>query len=113
MNRRNILFGSALVAAIVLVGLAQVRLEAVAATQMVRAPRFEIDPYWPKPLPSQWIYGTVIGVTVDPQDNVYIVHRGVTGTEAGAEGDSPIAECCRSAPPVLQFDPDGNLIRAW
>ncbi len=113
MNRRNILFGSGLVAAIVLVGLAQARLEAVASTQMVRAPKFEIDPYWPKPIPNQWVYGTVIGVATDAQDNVYIVHRGVTGAEAGAEGDSPIAECCRSAPPLLQFDADGNLLRAW
>jgi hypothetical protein len=113
MNRRNILFGGGLVAAIVTVGIAQARLEAVASTQMVRAPKFEIDPYWPKPLPNQWIYGTVIGVATDPQNNVYIVHRGVTGAEAGAEGDSPIAECCRSAPPLLQFDADGNLVRAW
>ena len=113
MNRRNILFGGGLVATIVLVGIAQARVEAVASSQMVRAPKFEIDPYWPKPIPNQWVYGTVIGVTVDAQDNVYIVHRGVTGSEAGAEGDSPIAECCRSAPPILQFDPEGNLVRAW
>ncbi|MSR20308.1 MAG: hypothetical protein EXR91_04945 [Gemmatimonadetes bacterium] len=113
MNRRNILFGGGLVVAIVLVGIAQTRLEAVAATQMVRAPKFEIDPYWPKPIPNQWVYGTVIGVTVDAADNVYIVHRGITGAEAGAEGDAPIAECCRSAPPILQFDPEGNLVRAW
>lgn len=113
MNRRNILLASGLVSSIVLVGLAQARLEAVASTQMVRAPKFEIDPYWPKPLPNQWVYGTVIGVATDPQDNVYIVHRGITGAEAGAEGDSPISECCRSAPPVVQFDADGNLVRAW
>ena len=33
--------------------------------------------------------------------------------ERGAELNPPIAECCRAAPPVLVFDPDGNLVRSW
>ena len=33
--------------------------------------------------------------------------------ERGAELNPPIAECCRTAPPVLVFDPDGNLVRSW
>jgi len=113
MNRRNVVLGGGLVVATVVVGLAQARLEAVASTQTVRAPIFQVDPYWPKPLPNQWLFGTVIGVAVDAQDNVYIVHRGVTGTEAGAEQDPPLAECCRSAPPVVKFDPAGNVVAAW
>ena len=86
MNRRNVILGGGLASAIALVALAQARLEAIASTQTVRAPIFQVDPYWPKPLPNQWILGTVIGVAVDAQDNVYIVHRGVTGVEAGGEG---------------------------
>jgi DNA-binding beta-propeller fold protein YncE len=113
MRRRNAVLGGGLVVAVTLLGVAQARLEAVAATQMVRAPIFQVDPYWPKPIPNGWIYGTVIGVTVDAQDNVYIVHRGVAGAEAAAEQDPPLAECCRSAPPVLKFDPQGNLVTAW
>jgi DNA-binding beta-propeller fold protein YncE len=113
MRRRKVLFGGGLTLAITLLGIAQARLEAVASTQMVRAPIFQVDPYWPKPVPNGWIYGTVIGVTVDGQDNVYIVHRGVAGAEAGADQDPPLAECCRSAPPVLKFDPEGNLVTAW
>jgi hypothetical protein len=114
MNRRNVVLGGGLAVAIAMVGLAQVRLEAVASTQTVRAPIFQVDPYWPKPIPNGWVYGTVIGVTVDAQDNVYIVHRGVEGTpEDAANANPPLAECCRSAPPVLKFDPAGNLITAW
>ena len=118
MTKRNLLIGGGFVAAIVLTGIAQARLEAVASTQMVRAPKFEVDPYWPKPIPNQWVYGTVIGVAVDANDNVYIVHRadGVAGGEAAAnpvDGEAPMAECCRPAPPILQFDPEGNLVRAW
>jgi len=114
MRRRNVILGGGMMVAVTLLGLAQSRLEAIAATQMVRAPIFQVDPYWPKPIPNGWVYGTVIGVTVDAQDNVYIVHRGVVGTdEDGANADPPLAECCRSAPPVLKFDPQGNLITAW
>ncbi len=114
MNRnRNLIIGGSLVVAIALLGVGQATLEGVALSQTVRAPTFEIDPFWPKPLPNGWIYGTVIGVTVDAQDHVYIVHRGVQGAEAGADQNPPLAECCSSAPPVLEFDADGNMVRAW
>jgi len=113
-KRRKALLGTALVLGITAVGILQTRLDAVASTQTVRAPIFQVDPYWPKPIPNGWVYGTVIGVTVDAQDNVYIVHRGVVGTdEDGANAEPPLAECCRSAPPVLKFDPAGNLVTAW
>ena len=115
MNRRRKIFlGGGLLAAIALLGIAQAKLDAVADTQTVRAPIFQVDPYWPKPLPNGWVYGNVIGVTVDAQDNIYIVHRGVVGTpEDNANATPPLAECCRSAPPVLKFDPEGNLVTAW
>ncbi len=112
-RRRNLIFGGSLVAAIALLGMVRAGLESVASTQMVQAPAFEVDPFWPKPLLNGWIYGTVIGVTVDAQDNVYIVHRGVAGAEAAADQDPPLAECCSSAPPVMQFDPEGNFVRGW
>ena len=110
-RRRNVILCSCLLALIGSLAVAQARLDAL--VQTVQAPMFEVDPYWPKPIPNGWIYGTVIGVTVDAQDHVYIVHRGVSGDEANAEGDQPLAACCSSAPPVLQFDPEGNLVRAW
>src|SRR3974390_638759 len=39
------------------------------------APVFEVDPYWPKPLPNHWVTGSTIGVSVDAQDNVWTIHR--------------------------------------
>src|SRR5262247_2619088 len=51
------------------------RKEAGAKSARVTAPRFEVDPLWPKPLPNQWILGQVIGVDVDAEDNVWIIHR--------------------------------------
>ena len=84
--------------------------------QTVEAPRFEVDPLWPKPLPDHWVIGSTIGVSVDSRDHVWIIHRQQTideRTELNAEGASPTAECCAAAPPVLEFDPEGNLVGHW
>jgi DNA-binding beta-propeller fold protein YncE len=86
---------------------------AAAATTM--APRFEVDPMWPKPLPNHWILGQTIGVSEDAQDNVWIIHR-AGSLEAGeqhATTNPPTAKCCAPAPPVLEFDAAGNLINSW
>jgi DNA-binding beta-propeller fold protein YncE len=87
------------------------------ASQTVQAPRFEVDPMWPKPLPNHQILGSVIGVAVDSRDHVFIIHRGDSTlnarTERGADANPPLGECCRAAPPVLEFDPAGNLVKAW
>jgi len=98
------------------IGQALLQRQAEAQGESVQAPRFEVDPLWPKPLPNNWVLGWTIGVWVDEQDYVWIIHRGASGlnkNEIGAEVNPPIAECCRTAPPVLDFDPDGNLVRAW
>ena len=41
----------------------------------VEAPMFEVDPFWPKPLPNHWIMGSTIGVSVDSRDHVWVIHR--------------------------------------
>jgi hypothetical protein len=81
----------------------------------VLAPRFEVDFTWPKPLPNHWILGQTIGVAVDAQDHVWIVHRpaSLEPNETHAAANPPIAQCCAPAPPVLEFDQAGNLLRHW
>src|SRR5215831_5110126 len=69
-----------------------------------QAPRFEVDPLWPKPLPNHWILGSVTGVAVDSQDHVWVTHRGIDslGTnEKGATLTPAAATCCSSAPQIL------------
>ena len=90
-------------------------LQARANEDMVNAPRFEVDPVWPKPLPNHWVMGNVIGVGVDARDHVFIVHRNDTfdPKEIGAAQNPPTAECCVPAPPVIEFDPAGNVVAAW
>jgi len=80
------------------------------------APIFEVDPTWPKPLPNHWILGSSIGVGVDSQDHIWMVHRQTTfneRTEIGAMSDPPTSECCVPAPNVLEFDQEGNLVGHW
>jgi DNA-binding beta-propeller fold protein YncE len=82
----------------------------------VEAPYFEVDPLWPKPLPNHWVLGMSIGVSVDERDHVWMVHRGsatLADTERGLELKPPTSECCAAAPPVLEFDPEGNLVGHW
>ena len=114
---KNALIGSFLLALVVVLGIAQAVLEKTAAAQQpgqVMAPRFEVDPLWPKPLPNHWILGSAIGVSVDADNHVWIIHRGAA-TLGNNEKllDTKAGECCTSAPPVLEFDQAGNLLRHW
>ncbi len=34
------------------------------------APDFQVDPFWPNPLPDGWLLGNVVGVATDSGDNV-------------------------------------------
>ncbi|HEX9194371.1 MAG TPA: hypothetical protein VF871_11545 [Burkholderiales bacterium] len=117
-GKRNLYIGAAFVSILVALGAGQALLEnkAGAAGPAVQAPTFEVDPLWPKPLPNHWLLGMTIGVWVDDQDHVWIIHRGgatLSNNEKGAELNPPTGECCRSAPPVLEFDQEGNLLRHW
>jgi hypothetical protein len=79
-------------------------------------PQFVYDATWPKqPLPKGWIIGNVIGVAIDARDHVWILHRPATITEQerGAGFGLKTADCCFPAPPVIEFDPAGNLVQAW
>ena len=78
-------------------------------------PRFQVDPFWPKTLPNNWIMGQAAGVAVDAQDNVWVVQRPKTLTddEKAASFNPPRTKCCLPAPPVMQFDGEGRLLQAW
>ena len=116
-RRRQLLMGATFVALILALAVGQSVVERTAVAQAqggVQAPMFEVDPLWPKPLPNHWLIGTAIGVTVDSMDHVWIVHRPdslSTGETPAVNGNAP--ECCAPAPPVLEFDPEGNLVGSW
>jgi DNA-binding beta-propeller fold protein YncE len=86
-----------------------------APTPAAEPPRFEVDASWPKTLPNQWIMGQAAGVATDAQDHVWVVQRPrtLTDDEKAASFDPPRTKCCVPAPPVLEFDQQGNLVQAW
>jgi hypothetical protein len=88
-----------------------------------KTPRYRAETNWPKPLPSAgdfgtplvvstatgkpkpWVTGEVAGTCVDSQDHVFIVTRGNLL-------DNEVVKAV-PAPPVIEFDADGNVVAAW
>ena len=88
------------------------RLLAVAAVMVMaqtsmQVPRYQVDPGWPKQLPNHWLVGAVVGVAVDAKDHVWITHRPSTLQP------NETRSFWKTAPPVLEFDEDGNLVSSW
>ncbi len=77
---------------------------AVRATRP-HGPQFEVDPFWPKPLPERWVTGELGGVCVDANDHIFVLSR--------ANLYPGIAEIAQAAPPVMEFDQTGNVVNSW
>ena len=70
-----------------------------------RPPYFEVEPGWPKPLPNLWVTGAIGGVCVDSRDHVFVLNRrDLTDNELDA---------AHQAPPVMEFDSEGNLLNSF
>ena len=66
-------------------------------------PVFEVEPGWPT-VPANWVLGEVSSIAVAADDHVWVLHR---------PRSIPEADRARAAPPVLEFDQDGKLLRSW
>lgn len=86
-----------------------------AAAQDDVPPKYQVDAAWPKELPNNWILGQVGGIAVDRHDHIWVLHRPRTNTpdELGASLTPPRSMCCFAAPPVLEFNGQGNLLQSW
>ena len=126
MSKRELWAGSILAGVLVALGAAYTVVERKAVVQAAgaQAPKFEVDPLWPKPLPNHWLMGNTIGVSVDAQDHIWIIHRqgsleamenyGVANPPGPKRQAGVVeAECCAPAPAVLEFDEAGNLLASW
>ncbi len=80
-----------------------------------RLPIYEIDPTWPPTLPNDWIWGDIRGIFADDEDHLWVIHMpsSLTPQEICAAVKPPIADCCIPAPPVLELDEQGKVLRAW
>jgi hypothetical protein len=119
-RRRKLCVGATFLIVIGVLVAAQLALQGAASAQAkqaaVQAPTFQVDPMWPKPLPNNWVFGNIIGISVDSRDHVWITHRGSTTQpkEAGQSQDPPLSSlCCTIAPPIVEFDPAGNVVSSW
>ena len=74
-------------------------------SQAQNAPRYEADVNWPKPLPERWVLGGLGGICVDAKDHVLILNR-----QDVIEGDLNGGTL---APPMIEFDPAGNVVHSW
>jgi hypothetical protein len=59
-----------------------------------KAPRYTVDPSWPKDLPENWLIGQVGGIAVDRNDNIWIIQRQRSLTNDEAWGTDAIALRC-------------------
>ena len=104
--KRMIWTGVALLTLIAIVGPGRYGLVGNVAAQASKppvgaVPIFQVDPSWLK-MPNNWVLGQVAAVTVDAQDNVWLIHR--------FRGVKPEL---KAAPPVMEFDSTGRFIKAW
>jgi DNA-binding beta-propeller fold protein YncE len=87
------------------------------AQQRTDVPRFQPEPFWPKPLPGNWILGQVSGIAVDRNDHIWIVHRPGTlvDDEKGAQKNPPanvwLAGNNKDDSQILKFAPDGKFLK--
>src|ERR1700681_863607 len=75
------------------------------AGQVAGGLRYEVDPFWPKPLPNNWVFGELGSVCVDTQDHVFAVTRDNLYPKEKRNS--------KAAPAIIEFDPEGNVVNSW
>src|SRR5215510_10094441 len=71
---------------------------AQAGAAVTQIPKFRAEGSWPK-LPSKWVMAIVSSTWIDEQDHLWLLQRPTTFSEE---------EKPKAAPPVLEFDAQGN-----
>lgn len=85
---------------------------AAAQTSQTRIPVFEVDPNWPD-VPADLAMGQVGGIDADAQDHVWVSSRPTSVDTQDLLGEKGIADCCKAAPPIMEFDQNGKFVRGW
>ncbi len=131
-RRRDVYVGVSVATLVVVLTVVQLMLQTRTTAQGIQAGVYESAPFWPKQLPNHWVFGSVVGLAVDSRDHIWVVHRGKAtidpnlgammayppaasrGAETASAPGRPISElCCTEAPPVVEFDPEGNVVGHW
>jgi outer membrane protein assembly factor BamB len=119
---------SGIVAAVFASGILALPSSVHVVAQTEEVPKFELDRSWPKSLPNGWEFGYVMAVAVDQRDHVFVLHtiQDDYGQPIIKDKERPNDSLKLSgwyerkkkpgvtaAPPVVEFDPQGNFVRAW
>ncbi len=114
MKQVHLVF-AAVIGILVVIGCSQLAPRGGTPQGVDGGPKFVVDPFWPKPLKGNWIFGQMGGLAVDSRDHVWILHRPATlaADEKGAQQQPPLNRCCTPAPAVMEFDRDGNFVQGW
>ena len=107
--------------AVLLVGSSLGTWNTTQAQSSARVPQFKVEPFWPKPFPlikdsdgrlHRWATGETGGTCVDSHDHIFTLNRGWQNSSLGGlhtfEAMSSIP-----APPVVAYDPEGNVVTSW
>jgi hypothetical protein len=94
-----------------IIGVGQIALAANGAP----APSFQVDSSWPGQLPNNWAMGQVSGLAVTAHDHILVMHRprSLKADQKTAAANPAGAGCCVPAPAVIEFAPNGKVVRAW
>jgi len=87
----------------------------VPAASAQKPPVYKVDPAWPKRLPNKWSMQQIVDIYVDKDDHIWALNRAddARPDELGAATTPPRSECCILGPEVLEFDTEGNVLKAW
>jgi hypothetical protein len=69
--------------------------------------KFQVDPFWPKPVPNDLIMGPGSGACVDKADHVFVIQRTADITKSNPN------QADEFAPTMVEYDPDGNFVQMW
>jgi len=83
--------------------------------QAQTAPSYFADPSWPAPLPNNWKFGGITGLSVDNDGNIWVLNRphDLADLELLGELTPPVSECCVRPPAMIHFDSNGNVIGSF
>jgi len=76
-------------------------------------PRFDIDPSWPQ-AHENWLIGHTTALYGTKDGHMWMLQRpaSVVDDEISTNWGSGV-ECCVPAPPVIEFDQAGQVVRSW
>lgn len=81
-----------------------------------QAPTYQVDPFWPQPLPNKWSMQQVVDLFIDRHnDHIWMINRAgdARPDELSASMQPARSECCVLGPEIIELDPEGRVVRGW